>query len=73
MTCQNAIFKKKLFITYIFEQLKEISCFSDTFNQLCVGAAMIDCLDEALHLLALLVDLILKQRDDIVLVIYPLF
>jgi hypothetical protein len=34
---------------------------------------MIDCLDEALHLLALLVDLILKQRDDIVLVIYPLF
>jgi len=34
---------------------------------------MIDCLDEGLHLLALLVDLILKQRDDIVLVIYPLF
>ena len=34
---------------------------------------MIDCLDEAFHLLALLVDLILKQCDHIVLVIYPLF
>jgi len=34
---------------------------------------MIDCLDEAVHLLALLVDLILKQSDHIILVIYALF
>ena len=34
---------------------------------------MVDGLDEAFHLLALLVDLILKQRDHIVLVIYSLF
>ena len=54
--------------TYIFEQLEEISCLSDTLNELCVGAAMIDRLDEAVHLLALLVDLILKQRDNTVLV-----
>ena len=34
---------------------------------------MVDGLDEAVHLLALLVDLILKQCDHIVLVIYALF
>jgi hypothetical protein len=34
---------------------------------------VIDGLDKAVHLLALLVDLILKQCDDIVLVIHPLF
>jgi hypothetical protein len=67
------LYSYKLFVTYIFEQLQEISSFSDTFYQLCVGAAMIDCIDEAVHLLALLVDLILKQCDDIVLVIHPLF
>ena len=59
--------------TYIFQQLEKISCLSDTLNELCVGAALIDRLDEAVHLLALLVDLILKQRDNIILVIHPLF
>jgi hypothetical protein len=34
---------------------------------------MIDCLYEALHFCTLLVDLILKDSDDIVLVIDPLF
>ena len=67
------LYSYKLFLTYIFEQLQEISSFSDTFYELCVGAAMVDGLDEAAHLLTLLVDLILKQRDDIVLVIHPLF
>lgn len=67
------LYSFKLFFTYIFEQLQEISCFRDTFYQLSVGAAVVDGLDKAVHLLALLVDLILKQRDDIVLVIHPLF